>query len=326
MKILWILLTALLLDAQILEVKQLFNLKTIKVKKYSFGEKKSFYGKTAMDESKIHEITLRYDSFVNKLYADKLYTYIKKGDPLFNLYSKEVLAIHQEYLISKNISLRAKKDALLKLKLLNLQPLSAEKKPAYEFEFVSPYSGFVIEKNVLDGGFIKKGKTVLKIADFSKLWVMAKVYQKDIAFIKLGMKAHAYIEGFSSVEGVVDFIYPNVDIADQSITVRILIDNPELKYFPNLFTKVAFKQDETVMLQLPKTAVLKKADKYYVFIPVGKEGQFEPKEITAKRVSAQKYEVLSGLSEGESVIDNALFMLDSDAVTNALYESEDDDW
>ena len=326
MKILLILLLAFIADAKILEVKQLFNLKTIEVQKHNFGVKKSFYGKTAIDEARIHEITLRYDAFVNRLYANELYTYIKKGDPLFNLYSKEVSATHEEYLISKSISERAKKSALLKLKLLNLKKLSYQKKPAYDFNFVSPYSGFVVEKNILDGGFIKKGKTVLKIADFSKLWIIAKVHQKDIAFIKLGMKTKAKIEGFTSVEGIVDFIYPSVNVKDQSISVRILIDNPDLKYFPNLFAKVQFKEDTTSMLQLPKTAVLKKANKYYVFVPAGKEGQFEPKEISAKRVNAKSYEILSGLSEGEKVIDNALFMLDSDAVTNALYESEDDDW
>ncbi len=140
------------------------------------------------------------------------------------------------------------------------------------------------------------------------------------------MKTKAKIEGFTPVEGIVDFIYPSVNVKDQSISVRILIDNPDLKYFPNLFAKVQFEEDSTSMLQLPKTAVLKKVDKYYVFVPVGKEGQFEPKEITAKRVSAKSYEILSGLGEGEKVIDNTLFMLDSDAVTNALYESEDEDW
>jgi Cu(I)/Ag(I) efflux system membrane fusion protein len=326
MKILLILLLAFIADAKILEVKQLFNLKTIEVQKHDFGVKKSFYGKTAIDESRIHEITLRYDAFVNRLYTDELYKYVKKGDKLFNLYSQEVSAIHEEYLVSKSISARAKKSALLKLKLLNLQKLSSEKKPAYAFDFISPYSGYVIEKNILDGGFIKKGKTALKIADFSKLWIIAKVYQKDIAFIKLGMKTEAKIEGFDSVKGVVDFIYPSVDTKDQSISVRILIDNPDLKYFPSLFAKVQFEEDATSMLQLPKTAVLKKADKYYVFVPIGKEGQFEPKEISAKRVNAKSYEILSGLSEGDKVIDNALFMLDSDAVTNALYESEDDDW
>lgn len=326
MKILWILLTALVLDAKILEVKQLFNFQTITVKKHSVGVKKSFYGKTAIDESKIHEITLRYDAFVNRLYADKLYTSIQKGDKLFNLYSPEVLAIYEEFLISKNVSLSAQKSALLKLKLLNLQSLSKQKKHVYDFDFVSPYSGFVIEKNIFDGGFIKKGTTVLKIADFSKLWIIAKVYQKDIAFIKVGMNVRADIKGFGSVKGKVDFIYPTVDTKDQTISVRIPIENPELKYFPNLFAKVQFEQEATSILELPKTAVLKKADKYYVFVPIGKEGQFEPKEIQAKRVNARSYEILSGLVEGEKVIDNALFMLDSDAVTNALYESEDDDW
>lgn len=327
MRLLFILMIAALLEAQILEVKQLFNLKTIPVKKISFQESKQFYAKTAIDESRVRAVTLRFDAFVNKLYSDKLYTKVQKGDPLFNLYSKEVSSLHEEYLVSKTLSNSAKRDALLKLKLLDAAALSKAKKPVYNFDFRSPFSGYVIEKEILEGGFIKKGKRVLKIADFSKLWVIAKVYQKDITFIQPDMKANVFIEGFGSVPGTVDYIYPTVDPKEQSISVRILIDNPDLRYYPNLFAKVHFKQEAAAMLALPKTAVLKKAEQYYVFVPVGKEGKFEPKEITAKRVSANTYQVLSGLNEGEVVIDNALFMLDSDAVTNALYESEeDDDW
>ena len=95
---------------------------------------------------------------------------------------------------------------------------------------------------------------------------------------------------------------------------------------PNLFAKVEFEKEANQILALPKSAVLQKNGKSYVFVPVGKDGEFEPKEIKAKRLHNNKYQIISGLSEGETVIDNALFMLDSDAITNALYDSADDDW
>lgn len=326
MKLLIIFLTVIMLDAKILEVKQLFNFQAVKVEKTSIGIKKSFYAKTAIDESKIKALTLRFDAFVNRLYADKLYDSIKKGEPLFNIYSKEVSNTLEEYIVSKSISKKARKNALLKLRLLNVKELAKHSKPVYDFDFVSPYSGYIIEKNIIDGGFIKKGKTILKIADFSILWVIAKVYQKDISFIEQGMAVEVDVKGYESVKGVVDFIYPNIDPKDQALSVRIVIDNKDLKYVPNLFAKVYFKQDATTMLKLPKTAVLKKGDRYYVFVPVGKKGEFEPKIVTAKRVDSSSYQIVTGLKEGDTVIDNALFMLDSDAVTNALYESEDDDW
>jgi len=325
MKLLIILIFATFLDAKVLEVKQLFNFQKVAVKKITHNNTKSFYAKTKIDESRIKAVTLRYDGFINKLFVDKTYQYVETSQPLFNLYSKEVLAIHQELLISKQISKSAKLDAMRKLRLLELNHLAKTNKTIYDFNVFSPHSGYIIEKNILEGAFVKRGTTLLKIADLSKLWVIAKVYQKDIGFIHEGMRTSITIKGFAPTEGVVDFIYPQIDTKDQTLSVRLIVDNPELKYIPGLFAKVDFKQNPQEMLALTKSAVLQKGQKYYVFVPVGSEGQFEPKEIQAKRLNRDKYQVLSGLSENEMVINNALFMLDSDAITNALYESEDDD-
>ena len=327
MKIIWIIFLVTFLDAKVLEVKQLFNLQTVSVKKVSNSQTKSFYAKTQIDESRIKAVTLRYDGFINKLFANKEFQFIKKSQPLFNIYSKEVLAVHQELLIAKNISPSAKRDATRKLQLLNLGHLAKTRKILYNFNIYSPYEGYIIEKNIFEGGFVKRGQTLLKIADLSKLWVIAKIYQKDIESIKIGMKAIIDIDGFKSNDGVVDFIYPKIDPKEQTISVRLLLDNKDLMYYPNLFAKVHFRSDAKEILALPKSAVLQKQNKYYVFIPVGNKGQFEPKEIKAARLSSNKYQIISGLNEGQVVIDNALFMLDSDAITNALYDSDvDDDW
>jgi Cu(I)/Ag(I) efflux system membrane fusion protein len=92
-----------------------------------------------------------------------------------------------------------------------------------------------------------------------------------------------------------------------------------------MFAKVQIKEEGKSILTLPKTSVLSKGDKYYVFKPTSKD-EFEPIKIKAKRIASNKYEILDGLEAGDEVIDNALFLLDSDAITNALYESDDEDW
>ncbi len=327
MRAVLIFLLALHLQAKILEVKQLFNIQTVSVKKISHENKKSFYANTKIDEFNIKAVSLRYDGYINRFYIDKKYQYIKKSQALFNIFSKEAWSVHQELLIAKNISRSAKKDAIEKLHLLGLDQLVKKRKTIYNFDVKSPYSGYVLEKSILEGGFVKKGTTILKIVDLSKLWVFAKVYPQDITFIKLGMKTKIEIEGFETAFGFVDFIYPEVDVKDQSITVRISLENPKLKYYPDLFAMVTFLDKPKEILSLPKSAVLKKDNKYYVFIPIGENGQFEPKEIKAKRISSKYYQILSGLNESDKVVKHSLFMLDSDAVTNDLYESEvDDDW
>lgn len=321
-----LLLSFMTLHAEILQVKQLFNLKTTAVKEVSFSPSKQFYAKTALDESRVKGVSLRTDAFVTKLYVDETYQKVAKGDPLFRLYAKEAITLHDEWLISRSISKQMATDAKQKLRQLDLEFLTKETKRIEEFDYPSPYSGIVIQKEIVEGSAIPKGKNALMIADYSKIWVIAKVPQKDIGFVAVGAKADVKIEGVGKTSGVVEKIYPDVDPKDQSIAVRIVIENAELAYYPGLFAKVRIANTSKTMLQLPKSAVLKKAGKYYVFRPVG-EGQFEPKEIKATRISATAYEILSGLKKDEVVIDDALFMLDSDAVTNALYESEEDeDW
>lgn len=141
------------------------------------------------------------------------------------------------------------------------------------------------------------------------------------------MKAKIYVDGFDeAVISTVDYIYPTVDETTKSVDVRFIIDNKDLKYSANMFAKVDIKQVDKEILTLPKTAVLQKGSKHYVFQYLS-ETEYEPIEVTAKRISSNKYQILEGLEENQRVINNALFLLDSDAITNGLYSSSDDnDW
>ncbi len=325
MKTVIFLFIAISLNAKILEVKQLFNFKTVSVKKEVVQKSRAYYGKTAIDEQKIKEISLRFDAFVTKLYADKSYLYIKRGEPLFRLYSKEALSLIEEFKISKKISQTALKRARFKLRLLDLKNLNKLSKTVYDFDFISPYEGYIIEKNVFEGGFAKRGKILFKIADFSSLWVIAEVYQSDLNLLKEGMYANVFIDGFGKIDAKVDFIYPKADPKTKTIQVRLVIDNKK-NIFPGLFAKIELIYDKKERLILPKSAILQKGDKSFVFIPQS-DGLFIPKEISANQINSTLFEIKEGLNEGDKVVDKALFLLDSDALTNALYESEEDeDW
>lgn len=337
-KILWFVLLISVLDAKILKVKQLFNVQKVAVKKTSFEDKRTFYATTEVDDARVRAIALRYDFFINHLYANKIYQYIEREEPLFNIYSREVMLIHDDireneasatvdrkYLLEKEEE--DEEDAIRLLELFELATLTTYKSILYDFDVNSPYSGHIITKNVVEGGFGKSGEVLFELADLTELWVIAKVYQKDIKFIEKGMKGELEIEGFPSKNITVDEIYPVVDPKDRTASVRLLLENKNITYFPGLFGKVTFKKEIKRILTLPKSAVLQKEKTYYVFVPVGDEGQFEPKEIQAKRLAGNQFEIISGLKEGDIVINNSLFMLDSDAITNALYDSfDDEDW
>lgn len=329
--ILALFLGASILNAQILQVEQLFNRKLTKVKKEPVAILKSFYGTTVLNETKIYDIVSRYDGYITNLYANETFKDVKKGKTLFTIYSDEILAIQQELQIAKKFNKKLIPSSIEKLKTLDVNSYVIKKmknsnKIIKDIPVLSPNNSIVINKNINKGSYVKKGKLLLQLASLDKLWFIAKVYQKDLAFIKKGQEAKIKIDGFdTSFKSKVDFIYPTVDMKTKSVDVRFILENKDLKLYPNMFAKVELKTMSRERLTLPKTAVLTKGDKYYVFKPISKQ-EFEPVLIEAKRISSNTYEIFDGIEEGQEVINNALFLLDSDAITNGLYESDDDDW
>ena len=319
------------LQAQILDAKQLFNKKITKVVKEEVSINKSFYGVTKIDESSLVDITSRFDGYITKLNANKKYMTIKKGKPLYSVYSQEILSIQNELQVAKNFNQNIYQSTFSRLDNLDIskseqQKIKDGKMNSNGLVVTSPINGLLMEKNINQSSAITKGNLLLQMASLDKIWFIASVYQSDLEFIKKDNKALITIDGINQkLNSKVDFIYPIFDEKTKTVDVRFILENEDLRLVPSMFGKVDINVKKDLMLTLPKTAVLKKADKFYVFKPL-ENGEFEPVKIEAKRISSNKYEILSGLNENDEVINNALFLLDSDAVTNALYESDKEDW
>ncbi|EQB35376.1 hypothetical protein M947_08825 [Sulfurimonas hongkongensis] len=300
--------------------EQAFNIKTTKAKFQTKKVTNSYYATTSYDESRIYEVSLRFDGFIETLYADELYKSFKVGDKLFNIYSKEIFTLKNE--LNSSSDFKKVQDTILqKLRLYELDSKAIDSK-GETVSIKSKFSGLVIEKNVFKGSFVKAGSTLFKIADSSKMWVIAKVYQKDIAFVKEGMSASVNIEGFNQpIDAKVSKIYPKINKEDLSFDVRVDLDNKDAKIFPDMFAKVSISKDIKEVLTLPKEAIIKRDGKFYVFTKVSKT-EYEPKEVDAKYIG-EYYEIFSGINEDTEVVVNALFLLDSDAQTNGYYMSEE---
>ena len=311
------------LNAQILEVNQLFNKKIVKVKDETVYETKSFYGETLLAEDSIKDIVLRFDGYITFLNANKNFMEVKKGEKLFSLYSDKIESIKKELEVTKTINKSLYESSLKKLDSLDVK-LSQIKNQ--DVTFYAPFDGIILNKKINDGSYIKNGTMAMQVANMEKLWFISKVYQNDLAFLSEDMEAKINIDGFDmSFKTKIDYIYPLANNQSKTIDVRFVIDNKNKKLFPNMFGKAFVKSSSKKMLTLPKTAVLTKGSKYYVFKPISKD-EFEPIAVEARRISASKYEIEDGLSAGDEVIDNALFLLDSDAITNNLYDNDDKDW
>lgn len=320
------------LEAKIIEAKQLFNKTLTTVKQEKISESKVFYANIEADESRIFDITTRFDGFIENLYASKNYMYVKANDPLASLYSQDVVSAQDELLLAKKISANNAmyKSAYNKLLSLGLHvksmnKINSSKTLIENIDIYAPINGFVINKKVNNGSFVKKGSLIMQIADLTKLWGIVEVYQQDLDFISVGMQVELQIKSTNkTVSSRIEQIYPILQKEKKTVALRVLIDNQDLQIMPNMFAKAIIKKEARTLLSLPRSAVLTKGDKHYVFAPIS-ESEFEPIEIEARRIDSQKFEILSGLEANAQVIDKVLFMLDSDAITNGLYD-QDSNW
>jgi len=301
------------------QLEQKFNIKTYTVEPKNIAEYKEFYGTIQADKKNVHDVTLRFDAFVTKLYANENYMHINKGDKLVQIYSQEIYNLFDELKIAKNSSHSLYNSVLNKFKLYNINPNNQINNS--DLIIPSDYDGFIMEHNAIDGIFAKKGTSLFKIVNIDSLWGIIEIYQKDIGYIKNGMKVELSFDGIDTIyTTTVDAIYPNLNIKNQTISLKVTINNKEHKLFPNMFTKAKiYKQNKTTLF-IPKNCLIQRDKKNYVFIKDG--NYYNSKEITVEK-TLNGYNVTSGLKAGDIIMQNALFLLDSDAVTNGLYS---DDW
>ncbi|HHD75797.1 MAG TPA: efflux RND transporter periplasmic adaptor subunit, partial [Campylobacterales bacterium] len=303
-------------------VEQLFNVNTVKVTKDRIENSRTYNGYVNIADDKIYTIALTQDAYVKNLAAANIYDEVVKGEKLFDIYSPEVYKAQIELLSAQKISAGLAKQMETKLALYdvskrNISMIKKQGKASKYLPFYSPYSGIVIEKNITEGSAVKKGMEVYKLADLSSVWVVAKAYEADREFIQKGSKVMVTFSGDDTTyESVVDFVYPIVDRVNRTIDFRITLENNSFKIQPNAYATIKKIQSSSTNLVLPSTAVITKGERHLVFVPGKYEGEYKSKQIQAKRISSTKYEIVSGLKEGDIVVNNSLFLIDSDIVIN----------
>jgi len=316
----WALMLLSVLEAT--TVEQLFNVKTIKVVKEAIENSRTYNGYVNIADDKVYTIALTQDGYLKNLAAANIYDEVIKGEKLFDIYSPEVYKAQIELLSAKKISPSLAKQMETKLELFdvskrNIVMIQKRGKASKYLPFYSPYSGIVIEKSITEGSAVKKGMEVYKIADLSTVWVVAKAYEADREFIQKGSKVRVTFSGDDrTYESVVDFVYPIVDRVNRTIDFRITLENTSFQIQPNAYATIKKIQSSTTNLVLPSTAVIAKGERHLVFVPGKYEGEYKSKAIQAKRISSTKYQILSGLKEGDVVVNNSLFLIDSDIVIN----------
>ena len=303
-------------------VEQLFNIKTIKVTSQKVKIIKTYNGYAKIADDKIYTISLTQDGFIKNLTAPNIYDRVTKGKKLFDFYSPDIYKAQIELLSAKKFSPALAKNLETKLRLYdvttrNIKKIKRKNRAFKYLPFYSPYSGIVVEKKVTEGSAVKRGMVVYRVADLSTLWVEGKAYETDRAFVQKGQKVEITFSGSKKVHhATIDFIYPLVDPVNKTIDFRVTLKNRDRKIRPNSYATIKNIKSQKSKLVLPNTAVVTKGSRHLVFVPSEYEGEYKSKLIKVKRISVNQFEILSGLKEGDSVVNNSLFLLDSDVVIN----------
>jgi Cu(I)/Ag(I) efflux system membrane fusion protein len=281
----------------------------------------STVGYVQFDEDKLIHIHPRVDGWIEKLYVKAAGNSVEKGQPLYTLYSPQLVNAQEELLIAlkrNNSSLiSAGKDRLKALQLSAdfIKALEQTRKVQQSITFYSPQAGVVDGLKIREGFYVKPGNTLLSIGKLDQVWVEAEVFERDTALIKTGLPVSMTLDYLPGEEwsGVVDYVYPTLNSKTRTLRVRLKFDNPDFQLKPNMFAQVSIhaNQADSVIL-VPKEAVIRTGKQDRVVLALG-DGQFKSIEVTIGRVDFDSIEILDGLTEDDVVVTSAQFLIDSES-------------
>jgi len=257
---------------------------------------------------------------------------VEKGKPLLSIYSQDLYQAEQDFISARDAALQPSPDttlALMRSQLLDaarerlhllglsdsdLKEMATSSLPSQQIVLRSPFSGYVLEKNVTAGQYVGPDQNLLTIADLSTIWVIGDIYEQDLADIKVGQKAVLHLPSFPGEEfdGTIDFIYPMMSEQTRTLKIRLIIRNPQLRLRPGMYAEVQLQHRATETLVVPSDAILDGGDIQYAFV-VHNGIHFEPRQVTIGRSFDDWTEVISGIREGEEVVTSANFLIDSES-------------
>ena len=304
--------------------RALLGIRTTKVVTAPIDLEITAKGRLAIDETRLHEITLRVSGYISDLHVNATGQTVHKGDLLFTLYSPELYAAEQEYLIARSnrdlAGMAEHGDALLhateaKLRLwgvseAQLRAIADKNEPIERLPFFATAAGVVIEKAVVDGAAVTAGQRLFRIADLDQIWVEADVYEADLPRITKGMPASialTYLPG-RQFDGKVEFIYPYLDPMSRTGRVRISLPNKDKELKPDMFATVTFKLPLGPKLLVPISAVVYTGPRRLVFLDLG-DGALAPQEVTIGARSGDNVEIVSGVKDGDTVVSSGNFLV-----------------
>ncbi len=314
--------------------QQLIGVRTAEVKREALVRDVRTTAQITADETKIAHVHVKINGFIEKVFVDYVGQLVKKGQPLFTLYSPDLVSTQEEYLIAKRgektlgtsqfAEVAQGSQSLLRstrerLKLWDISDEQIKKldqtgEVSRTLTFYSPITGFVTDRKAFPQTSVTPDTELYTVSDYSTVWVNADVFEYEVPNVKVGQQAEMRLSYYSGKtwSGRVSFIYPTVDPMTRTVKVRLEFSNPGFLLKPQMFAEVELKINYGNQIVVPQEAVLDSGKEQRVFVAKG-NGYFEPRQIATGAKLDGKVVVLSGLKAGETVVSSGNFLIDSES-------------
>ena len=321
---------------------QSIGVKTGEVESRLVNDRIETTGNVTVDETKLAYVQVRFSGYLQKVYVDSTYQYVKRGQPLFTIYSPDLVSTEREYLLARQNQRQLARSAdpevahdaasLVRAASARLtqwgipereiKRLESSGQVQQALEIDSPATGYVTEREALPNKFADPSTRLYTIADLSTIWAFAQVFQNDLGRIKVGDPATLTVDTYPgrTFSGRVDFIYPDIDMTTRTARVRLKFANPALKLMPGMFVSVSLEVPMGPHEVIPASGVLQTGTRQIVFVDHG-EGNLEPREVELGARVGDDYIVLKGLQVGERIVTSANFLIDSESQLQAALGS-----
>ncbi len=295
-------------------------------------------GTVDIDEQVLSYVQVRFSGYIRKVFVNATYLYVRKGDPLFTIYSPDLVSTEQEYLLARQnqqalrastiegvasgaASLSAAAEQRLaqwEVSPSEVQTLQKTGKPITDLTIHSPVSGTVTEYNALPNMYVEPSTRLYTVADLSRVWVYAQVFQDDVGRLKPGDSVAITVDAYPgrTFHGNIDQILPQVDPATRTVRVRLVVQNPGLKLKPGMYVNCNLKSPLGRQLVVPASAVFQTGTKNLVFLYQG-GGEIYPKEVLLGSHVGDDFVVLKGLQPHQRIVTSANFLIDSESQLQA---------
>lgn len=293
-------------------------------------------GTVKYDERRLTVVTVRADGYIEDLFVNATGQPIHVGDPLFRFYSRDIQLAQADLIVAAGVKASSSpglitdsaKGTMQRLRNLavpesRIEEVLATRTNPRTIDWLSPATGTVIDKRIINGQQVLAGAELYRIADLSNVWVIAEVAESDLAGIKIGTPAAITLRAYPNdpVEGRVSFIYPDIKPETRTARVRIEVSNPDGRLKIDMYADVAFRVgNEDAVVAVPDSAVIDSGTQQIVLISKG-SGRFEPRSVKLGRRGEGYVEVREGLSPGDEVVTAATFLIDAESNLKAALKA-----